>query len=186
MNKSQNQPVSVVFSRTAKPGREREFEELSHKAIRAARRYTGHEGATMIKEGERRYHLVYRFSNHDKLDNWLASRERNEILDQVNEVTEDNSDIKKLTGFETWFKVSGQSPLKSPPRWKMWFVTLLGAYPLVVLMQAFIIPHIENWPILIRSALFPLILLSLMMYVVMPQITKIMKSWLYKGVDSEK
>jgi antibiotic biosynthesis monooxygenase (ABM) superfamily enzyme len=183
---AKNEPVSVVLSRTVKPGKEKEYERLAHEAIRASKQYTGHEGATVIKEGDRRYHLIYRFINHDKLDEWLASRERREIREEINKITEDNSDIQKTTGFETWFRVPGMSPLKSPPRNKMWLATIMGAYPLVVLFQAFLSPKVEKWPLLLRSALFPLILLTLMMYVVMPQLTKILKPWLYKNVDSEQ
>jgi antibiotic biosynthesis monooxygenase (ABM) superfamily enzyme len=181
-----NEPVSVVLSRTVKPGKENEYENLAHEAISASRRYTGHAGTTVIKEGQRRYHLVYRFSNHDKLDEWLASPERKHIRQQINKITEDNSDIKKLTGFETWFRVPGESPLKSPPRIKMWLATVLASYPLVVIFQAVLAPRVQKWPLLLRSALFPLILLSLMMYVVMPWVTKILTPWLYKNVDSQE
>jgi uncharacterized protein len=183
-NKPKHEPVSIVLSRTVKPGKEAEYEKLAHEAISASRQYTGHSGTTVIKEGQRRYHLVYRFSDHKKLDEWLASPERKNVRQQINEITEDNSDIKKLTGFETWFKVPGQAPLKSPPRNKMWAATLLGAYPLVVLFQVFLAPKVQNWPLLLRSAVFPLVLLTLMMYVVMPWVTKILKPWLFKGVDS--
>jgi antibiotic biosynthesis monooxygenase (ABM) superfamily enzyme len=183
--KHNHEPVNVVLSRTVKPGHEKDYEELAHKAIKASRRYTGHEGATVIKEGDRRYHLVYRFKNHDKLNDWLNSPERQQIRDKIAPITEDNEDIQKLTGLETWFTVPGQNPLKSPPRSKMWLATLIGAYPLVVLFQAFITPHIEKWPLLLRSAAFPLLLLSLMTFVVMPQVSKLLKPWLYKGVDSQ-
>jgi antibiotic biosynthesis monooxygenase (ABM) superfamily enzyme len=138
-----NEPVSVVLSRTVKPGKESEYENLAHEAISASRRYTGHAGTTVIKEGQRRYHLVYRFSNHDKLDEWLASPERKHIRQQINKITEDNSDIKKLTGFETWFRVPGESPLKSPPRIKMWLATVLASYPLVVIFQAVLAPRVS-------------------------------------------
>jgi antibiotic biosynthesis monooxygenase (ABM) superfamily enzyme len=66
----------------------------------------------------------------------------------------------------------------------MWLATLLGAYPVVVLFQAFLGSKIEKWPLLVRSAIFPLILLTIMMYVVMPWVTKLLKPWLYKNVDS--
>jgi antibiotic biosynthesis monooxygenase (ABM) superfamily enzyme len=185
MTKFKNEPVSVVLSRTVKAGHEREYEKLAHAAIEESKKYTGHEGTTVIKEGERRYHLIYRFTNHGKLDQWLASPERKSIREQIAHITEESEDVQKLTGLETWFKVPGQSPLKSPPRNKMWLATLLGAYPLVVAFQALLAPKVENWPLLLRSAIFPLVLLTLMMYVVMPLVTKILKPWLYKNVDSQ-
>jgi antibiotic biosynthesis monooxygenase (ABM) superfamily enzyme len=182
---SKSEPVNVVLSRTVKPGKEKEYEKLAHKAISVSKRYTGHQGTTVIKEGERRYHLVYRFTSQEKLDQWLKSPDRKRIREQINELTQDDEDIQKLTGMETWFRVPGMSPLKSPPRGKMWLATLLGAYPLVVLFQKFIAPKVENWPLLLRSAIFPLVLLSVMTFIVMPQLTKLLKPWLYKDVDSQ-
>jgi antibiotic biosynthesis monooxygenase (ABM) superfamily enzyme len=183
---SKHEPISVVISRTVKPGKEKEYETLAHKAINASRQYTGHEGTTVIKEGDRRYHLVYRFSNHDKLDKWLVSKERISIRKEINHLTEEKSGEHKLTGFETWFKVPEQTDHNPPPRYKMWLATLLSAYPLVVIFQAVLAPKVESWPLLLRSALFPLILLTIMMYVIMPWVTKILKPWLYNDINSKK
>jgi antibiotic biosynthesis monooxygenase (ABM) superfamily enzyme len=185
MTKLNNEPVSVVLSRTVKIGKEQEYEKLAHEAITASRKYTGHAGTTVIKEGQRRYHLVYRFTNHEKLDEWLASPQRRHIRTEINKLTEDNSDIQKLTGFETWFKVPGQSPQNSPPRIKMWIATLLSVYPLVLLFQILLAPKVRNWPLPLRAAIFPVVLLTLMMFVVMPQVTKILRPWLYKGLDNQ-
>jgi antibiotic biosynthesis monooxygenase (ABM) superfamily enzyme len=185
MTKHQNEPVSVVLSRTVRPGYEKQYEKLAHEAIDSSRKFTGHAGTTVIKEGQRRYHLVYRFTNHEKLDEWLASPERAFIRKEINKITEDNSDIQQLTGFETWFSVPGQSPHKSPPKIKMWVVTLVSVYPLVLLFQILLAPKVRNWPLPLRAAIFPVVLLSLMMFVVMPQVTKFLKPWLYKGASDE-
>ena len=71
--------------------------------------------------------------------------------------------------------------MKPPPRWKMWLASFLGAYPLVVIFQALVAPSLEDWPLLVRSAMFPLILLSLMTYAMMPLVTRVLHRWLYPG-----
>lgn len=48
--------------------------------------------------------------------------------------------------------------VKPPPPCKMWLVSLLAIYPLVVAFQAALGPAIKTWPLLVRSAAFPLIL----------------------------
>jgi uncharacterized protein len=40
------------------------------------------------------------------------------------------------------------------------------------------VPRIKGWPLLVRSAVFPLILLTLMTFVVMPVVTRIVQAWL--------
>lgn len=61
----------------------------------------------------------------------------------------------------------------------MLLATFLGAYPLVVLLSAFVLPRVEGWPLLARAALLPVVVLSLMTYVVMPQLTRLLRRWLY-------
>jgi antibiotic biosynthesis monooxygenase (ABM) superfamily enzyme len=63
----------------------------------------------------------------------------------------------------------------------MWLVSLLAIYPLVVIFQATIVPPIKAWPLLARSAVLPLTLLTLMTFVVMPVVTRIVQPWLSGG-----
>lgn len=61
----------------------------------------------------------------------------------------------------------------------MWLVSLVALYPLVVCFQEWLTPRFKAWPLLARSAVFPLILLTLMTYVVMPNVTRVLRAWLY-------
>jgi uncharacterized protein len=61
----------------------------------------------------------------------------------------------------------------------MLLASLLGAYPLVVVLLAFVLPRVEGWPLLARAALLPVVLLILMTYEVMPQLTRLLRRWLY-------
>jgi uncharacterized protein len=80
---------------------------------------------------------------------------------------------------EAWFTVAGERAIVPPPRWKQLLATLVGAYPLVILLFAFVLPRLAGWPLLVRSAMLPVVLLTLMTYVVMPQVTKLLRGWLY-------
>jgi uncharacterized protein len=42
-----------------------------------------------------------------------------------------------------------------------------------------VLPRVEGWPLLARAALLPVVVLSLMTYVVMPQLTRLLRRWLY-------
>jgi antibiotic biosynthesis monooxygenase (ABM) superfamily enzyme len=68
--------------------------------------------------------------------------------------------------------------MKPPPRWKMWLLSLCAIYPLVVALQATVVPTIKTWPLLVRSAVLPLCLLTLMTFVVMPAVTRVVQPWL--------
>ena len=51
----------------------------------------------------------------------------------------------------------------------------------MVLFQWALTPRMSRLPLLVRSALFPLVLLTLMTYVVMPLVTRFLRRWLRPG-----
>ncbi|CAM02093.1 hypothetical protein [Saccharopolyspora erythraea] len=60
----------------------------------------------------------------------------------------------------------------------MWLVSLVAVYPLVLVFQAFVVPMVSSWPLAAKAALFPLVLLTLMTYVIMPVVTRVLRRWL--------
>jgi len=60
----------------------------------------------------------------------------------------------------------------------MWLVSLVAIYPFVVAFQAALVPGIKGWPLLVRSAILPLTLLTLMTFVVMPAVARLAQPWL--------
>jgi antibiotic biosynthesis monooxygenase (ABM) superfamily enzyme len=78
-----------------------------------------------------------------------------------------------------WFRLPSDTRAIVPPsRWKMWLTSVLAIYLLVFAFLAWVNPHIKGWPIALRAAVFPLVLLSLMTYLVMPNITRLLRPWL--------
>jgi len=63
----------------------------------------------------------------------------------------------------------------------MWLVSLFAISPLVVTFQSTIVPTIKTWPLLVRSAVLPLTLLTLMTFVVMTLVTRVVQPWLSRG-----
>ncbi|MET0684107.1 MAG: hypothetical protein ABW060_02275 [Solirubrobacteraceae bacterium] len=119
-------------------------------------------------------HIVHRFATPAALARWGDDPRHRELIGRLEEVGERRGTPERLTGLEAWFRE--QAP--PPPRWKMWLASFLGAYPLVVLFQWLLAPHVEDLPLLLRSAVLPLILLSLMTYVAMPVVTRLLHGWL--------
>jgi antibiotic biosynthesis monooxygenase (ABM) superfamily enzyme len=180
-------PVTAVFSRRVRPGQEAAFEDWAHGVIEAATRWPGHLGASVLHEpGSPWYHLVYKFTDRDRFRAWIESEERDHWLGRVEGLTEDaDRELQETTGLETWFDLPGQGdrPRRPPPRWKMWLVSLVAVYPLVVLFQWALAPRVEGWPLAAKAVVFPLVLLTAMTYVVMPMATRMLRRWLQRGRD---
>jgi uncharacterized protein len=151
---------------------------MGHRLVSAAARY-GATDTIFTPEAATpaRRVFVQHFANEEALGAWEESEERNRLVQEAGEFSTPN--VQRATGLETWFKLPGERAIVPPPRWKMLLVTLIGAYPLVVLFSAFVLPSLEGWPLLARAAVLPIVLLSLMTYVVMPRLTQLLRGWLY-------
>jgi antibiotic biosynthesis monooxygenase (ABM) superfamily enzyme len=178
---SRHGPVTTVVSRAVKPGREPEFERWAHGIIGAASHFPGQLTASVLHDpGGRDYHVLFQFTDRARLDAWMASEERRRWLDQLEDLIEEDRGVQQTTGLETWFQLpsSRVATMKPPPRWKMWVVSLIALYPLVLAFLAFAAPHVREWPLLARAALFPFVLLTVMTYGVMPLVTRFAARWL--------
>ena len=178
--------VVAVVTRDVIPGREREYEEWAHRAVSVSARHgaTGHIILTPDPAVPTRRVLIARFANEEVVRAWDASEDRERLVREAAEFS--SLDLQRASGLETWFALPGKRAMVPPPRWKQLLATLIGAYPAVVLMSAFVLPRIATWPLLLRSIVFPVVLLTLMTYVIMPLVTKALRGWLYPRRREEK
>jgi antibiotic biosynthesis monooxygenase (ABM) superfamily enzyme len=186
-NRSLNEPATAVFSWTVKPSKEKLFEERMHEIHRVARTYPGHMGVTTIKSPGRdnSFQTVLRFDTKSHLDAWLRSPIRHQLT-QALEETAHNDSTKKASGLETWFEIPGQLVMP-PPRWKMVISTFIAIYPISLAYGLFLAPHVESWPVWIRSLFLPIFAPIILTYLFMPYLTQVvLKRWLYKERPGSK
>jgi antibiotic biosynthesis monooxygenase (ABM) superfamily enzyme len=178
----------VLYSRRVKPGREAAFKAWAHGVTAAARQFPGHLGASVLDAPDSRdYHILFTFADRKSLRAWLDSDERRRWLARVGELLEADRGLQQLTGLETWFKLPGSNvpTMTPPPRWKMWLVSLVAVYPLVLAFQVLVVPRMARLPLPLRALVFPLVLLTLMTFVVMPMVTRALRRWLGPRHDQE-
>jgi len=176
-----SQPVTVTVARRVEPGRESDFEDWVGRLIVAARGFPGFLGAGSLRPGRvgQDWHVVFRFANGADLRRWEASPERARWLAKGDAFMAETG-VQRVSGLETWFSLPGRTA-PAPPRWKMALVTLAAIVPLVLTMNAVLLPHLANWPPLGRTLLFSGTLTSLMTWVVMPRMTRLFRRFLYGG-----
>jgi uncharacterized protein len=84
-----DEPVTVLYSRRVKPGREADFEAWAHGVVAASRQFPGHLGASVLDApGSREYHILFSFADRKSLRAWLDSDERRRWLARVGELIE--------------------------------------------------------------------------------------------------
>ena len=136
-------PVTEVITRDIVPRREHEFERWAHRLVSATARYGATDTIiTPDAATPARRVFVLHFANEEALGAWKASEERDRLVQEARKFS--TPDVQRATGLETWFVLPGERAIVPPPRWKMLLVTLIGAYPLVVLLSAFVLPSLEG------------------------------------------
>ena len=172
------QAATAVFTWDVEPGRGSDFEQWAHGIHSAAAKHPGHLGATWLRaEGIRhRYYTVVNFSDEERLNAWLESSERAKWIDRLPGIAKAHR--HHTTGLETWFSLPGES-VPAPARWKMVIATFSAVYPLSLLFQALVAPATKSWPLLLRALVFPLVMVPLLTYAVMPNLSRALRRWLY-------
>ena len=130
-----------------------------------------------------KYVIIFRFNKYENLEKWEKSSIRKEWLQKSNDLAEPDFEVQKLTGLEFWFtpylkESSYLIPLKPPPRYKMVLVTI----PIISFMLLTLVPQMRVLtemlliPYAIRLVIAITITVLLMTYVIMPLITRLLKS----------
>jgi len=175
--------ATAVITWDVTAGREPDFEKWAHGINQEAARHPGHQGATWLRaEGSpHRYYTIVNFTTERWLEDWLQSPERKTWMERVQGIAHEHR--HHASGLETWFSLPGEED-DAPPRWKMALVTLLAVYPLSLLFQALVSPATMKLPLPLRAAVFPLIMVPLLTYAVMPGMSRIFRAWLYTEPDT--
>jgi uncharacterized protein len=136
--------VTVVITRDVLPGRERDYEQWEHRIIHAAVPFGSLGAAVITPEGTTpgRRIVVQRFPSEEALKAWEESEERKVLLREARQFSVPH--YQRATGLESWFALPDERAIIPPPRWKMLLASLLGAYPLVVVLSAFVLPRVEG------------------------------------------
>jgi antibiotic biosynthesis monooxygenase (ABM) superfamily enzyme len=180
IQESPDKSVTVVVTRTPKPGREPDYEEWLRGVAKVSMRFPGHLGLTVLRPppGSRRYTIVFRFDTVEHLQAWESSDERRAWVARAAAMCED-TEIARLTGMETWFTLPGGGAMVPPPRWKMVIVTFAVAYPLIQIFTATLGAWLSFLHPLVRGAIMGACLVLTMTYVGMPLATRLLKRWLF-------
>ena len=190
----QSNPVTVIVKRIAKKDKIKEFEEWLSGISKEVSKQEGSMGIDIIRptgdnKSKLEYVVIFRFNNYDNLAKWEKSPIRNEWLQKGRKLIEADPDVQKLTGLEFWFtpyfkdESSPMIPLQPPPRYKMVIVTI----PVISILLLTLVPQIHFFtemlsiPFPIRLVIAITITVLLMTYVIMPLLTKLLKSWLFKN-----
>ena len=192
-NNNHSKPVTVIVKRIAKKDKIKEFEEWLSGISKEVSKQEGSMGIDIIRptnynKSKLEYVVIFRFNNYASLTKWEKSPIRDEWLQKGRKLVEADPDVQKLTGLEFWFtpyfkdESSPMIPLNPPPRYKMVIVTIpvISILLMTLVPQIHILTEMLSIPFPVRLVIALTITVLLMTYVIMPLLTKLLKSWLFK------
>ena len=185
MSNAKNHAVMRLVSRRVKSGYEVEFERAMEKFIDAAVNFPGCLGAQLVHPEDEvgvedtLYHAVLAFKDPDCLHTWHNSQVRLQGLAAVSKYVEGDATVREVSGLAHWFQVPTGATLVPPPRWKVAIATWLGICPTVYLAFLLLGDVLAPWWLLPRIVLLTMLVVSVMTWLVAPQLTRLLKPWLY-------
>jgi antibiotic biosynthesis monooxygenase (ABM) superfamily enzyme len=180
-------PVTVVWSRRAKPGGALALEAIIDRIASEMKRSRGYQGAAIMRPEAGHpqiYSIVAHFASQADLDNWTSSELRGRLVAEADEVSIGGLNVQQAAGLEAWFQLPGQPIVVPPPRYKMAVVTWLAIFPLLIGANLAAPALLGSLPPLVRVVPVSLVLIVLMTWAVMPQMTKWFRFWLYASPRS--
>ncbi len=177
--------VTVLITRRVKAGHEPMFEWAMGDMTATASGFPGYLGGQLIQPGDdgdsdepSLYHVVFAFDAADHLQAWQQSSARTLALAAVAPHIESQT-VRQVSGLGHWFAAPAGPKQNAPPRWKVAVVTWIGICPTVYLLFLLLGPLLQSWPLLPRVMLLTSLVVTVMTWVVAPQLTQLLKPWLY-------
>jgi antibiotic biosynthesis monooxygenase (ABM) superfamily enzyme len=171
-------PIHIAITRRVRPGRETEFEGALREFFQASFAHPGVKGASMLVpppgSGSREFGILRTFQDERELEDFYRSPLFIAWDERARELTEDKPQHRRLHGLEAWFRSSGNPP----PKWKMALITFAGVYVYTLLLTKVLGPLIRPWPLPVSNAVFNVIVVAGLTWVIMPFLTRLLRSWL--------
>lgn len=181
-------PVTAVVRRLIKPGREAEFETLMQEFLPYLLRQQGHLGMHVVRTSpsSREYTVFDRFATIEDRRRFVNSEEYAAWMTRFQEVSETQPEIDEIEGLAFWFTLPEDSGHRPPPKLKMALVTLLGVYPLSILLPAMTGPITRGWHPIAKGFFLASLTVGFLTWLVMPKLTRLFKDWLIATDRGEK
>ena len=181
--------ASLVVEHTVPSGKGLAFRWWHSKVTRRARQFKGYIRTDLYSpvkgpqsDQPLKWYSIIHFESPDLLKKWLRSRERESLIEAGRKIFASYQFMSFATGLEGWFsRRTGTEQLGfGPPAWKQNAAVVLGLYPTVMLQSALFMALgvMQSWSLPSSMVVNNIITSSLLTWVIMPFITRLLGFWL--------
>ena len=180
--------VTLVVRHHVRPAQLTAYEAWLRRTISAAEQFEGHLGVNVMRSrdaGLTRFTIVLRFSSAQRLQAWLDSFERNQLINEARPLLVEGDQTEVSAVKEFWFTPANSDT--EPPRWKQACVTFLVILPLSLLVPLAWRPAFASVPwlgsYLGSNLVITATIVLLVVYLFMPTVTGWFAGWLQADDD---
>lgn len=187
MNSSDVTPTgaTVVITHRVRAGKEADYENWVGEIGPLARAAPGHMDWQIIRPIvglTTTYTVVIRFDTIDHLRRWIGSDDRQRLIEKVRPLLATDDEYTIQSGLDFLFTPPNTGG-KVPVRWKQFLITWSAIYPLVLGVPVVVAPAMRQLRIAENLFATTLVVTAtvvfLMVYVIMPRYTRLVRRWLY-------
>ncbi|RYD96773.1 MAG: antibiotic biosynthesis monooxygenase [Sphingobacteriales bacterium] len=182
----ENQGATVVITHHILEGKQQAYEAWLDEIGPVCRKAAGNIDWQIIRPIPAltfAYTVIIRFDTIDNLKKWMFSGERERLIAQAVPLLAKGDRYDIRSGLDFLFQ-SGEQPAKVPVRWKQYLATWSAIYPLSLIVPLLVAPLLRKLGVpqvrYIDALFVSGTVVFLMVYVVMPRYTRLLKRWLYR------
>jgi antibiotic biosynthesis monooxygenase (ABM) superfamily enzyme len=179
------QGATVVITHRVRDGQHAGYEAWLKEVSPTCRAAAGHIDLQIIRPIAgltSTYTIVIRFDSHEHLVSWMHSPQRKSLIEKAAPLLANKDDFYIRSGLDFWFTPEG-AKAKVPVRWKQFLVTWSAIFPLVLVVPLAVTPALRGLGVpanrYVDTLVITGVIVSLIIYVVMPRYTKLVQRWLF-------
>lgn len=182
----ENSGASVVITHHILEGKQKEYEKWLDEILPVSKHATGFIDLQIVRPIPKLtfvYTVIIRFDTINNLKSWMESRDRKQLIEKASPFFRKNDRYQIKSGLDFLFNAENEGH-KVPVRWKQYLVTWSAIYPLSLIIPVLLLPILRWLGIPVNHYFDAFInsgcIVLLMVYVVMPNYTRLIKNWLFK------
>jgi len=182
----ENSGASVVITHHILEGKQKEYEKWLDEILPVSKHATGFIDLQIVRPIPKLtfvYTVVIRFDTIDNLKSWMESSDRKQLIEKASPFFRKNDRYQIKSGLDFLFNAENEGH-KVPVRWKQYLVTWSAIYPLSLIIPVLLLPFLRWLGIPLNHYFDAFVnsgcIVLLMVYVVMPNYTRLIKKWLFK------
>jgi antibiotic biosynthesis monooxygenase (ABM) superfamily enzyme len=177
--------ATVVITHRVRPDRHADYDAWVGEIAPVCRASPGHLDWHIIRPIpglSDTYTVIIRFDTQERLRGWMESPARQQLIAKASPLLVTGDDFFVSSGLDFWFTPAGAKALV-PVRWKQFLVTWSAIFPLALAVPLAVTPLLGGIGVPGSNLLTTLVVTGcvvfLMVYVVMPHYTKLIRRWLF-------